>query len=47
MMFIPYSGKLSQIGEQYNFRRENFHGLLAFATPKDATPQISQRKLHI
>ena len=30
--------KLSRIGEKYNFCRENFHGLLAFATPKDATP---------
>ena len=25
--------KLSQIGEKYDFRRENFHGLLAFAMP--------------
>ena len=30
--------KLSQIGEKYNFRGENFRGLLTFATPKDATP---------
>ena len=40
---IPYSGKLSrektlQIGEKYNFCRENFHRLLAFTVPKDATP---------
>ena len=27
-----------QIGEKYDFHRENFCGLLAFATPKDATP---------
>ena len=32
--------KLSQIG----FCRKNFGGLLAFATPKDITPQISQTK---
>ena len=32
--------KLSRIGEKYNFREENFCGLLAFASPpKDATPQ--------
>ena len=37
--------KLSQIGEKYDFHGENFRGLLAFATPKDATPQISWRKL--
>ena len=30
--------KLSWIGEKYDFRRENFHGLLACATPKDAMP---------
>ena len=30
--------KLSRIGEKSNFRRENFCGLLAFATPKNATP---------
>ena len=28
--------KLSWIGEKYNFCRGNFHGLLAFAAPKDA-----------
>ena len=27
------------------FSRRNFRGLLAFAVPKDATPQISRRKL--
>ena len=37
--------KLSQICEKYDFRWENFRGLLAFAVQKDATPQISQRKL--
>ena len=41
--WIPYSGKLSrkktlQIGEKYNFRGENFRGLLTSAAPKDATP---------
>ena len=42
---IPYSGKLSKektfarIGD---FRGENFRGLLAFAAPKDATPQVSR-----
>ena len=30
--------KLSRIGEKCDFRGENFHGLLAFAAPKDATP---------
>ena len=30
--------KLSQIGEKYDFRGENFCGLLAYATPKDTTP---------
>ena len=30
--------KLSWIGEKYDFRGENFHGLLACAAPKDATP---------
>ena len=47
---IPYSGKLSREKTfanwwKYDFRRENFRGLLAFAVPKDATPQISRRKL--
>ena len=42
---LGYSGKLSRektlrIGEKYNFR-----GLLAFAVPKDAMPQILRRKL--
>ena len=37
--------KLSRIGEKYDFHGENFRGLLAFAAPKDATPQISRRKL--
>ena len=27
-----------QIGKKYDFHRENFHGLLACAVPKDATP---------
>ena len=30
--------KLSQIGEKYDFCREWFRGLLAFAVPKDTTP---------
>ena len=34
--------KLSRIGEKYDFPGENFHGLLTFAMPKDATPQILQ-----
>ena len=34
----PYSGKLSRIGKKYDFRRENFRGLLAFTMPKDTTP---------
>ena len=38
-------GKLSRISEKYNFCKENFRGLLAFAAPKDITPQISQGKL--
>ena len=47
---IPYSGKLSREKTfanwwKYNFCGENFHRLLAFATPKDATLQISRRKL--
>ena len=36
--------KLSRIGEKYDFRGENFRGLLSFAAPKDSTPQISRRK---
>ena len=35
---IPYSGKLSRIGERSDFRGEDFRGLLAFAAPKNATP---------
>jgi len=31
--------KLSQIAEKYDFRGENFHGLLAFSMPKNTTPQ--------
>ena len=47
---IPYSGKLSREKTfanwwKYNFRGENFHRLLAFAMPKDATLLISRRKL--
>ena len=30
--------KLSWIGEKYDFRRENFWGLLTFTAPKDAMP---------
>ena len=47
MLHILYSGKLSQIGEKYDFRGENFRRLPAFAAPKDATPQISQKKLSL
>ena len=47
--WVPYSGKLSRektsrIGEKYDFRGENFHGLLAFAVPKDATlPNFTEK----
>ena len=34
-----------QIGEKYDICRENFHGLVAFAAPKDSTPQNLWRKL--
>jgi len=37
--------KLLQIGEKYDFHRENFRGLLAFAAPRTPLPQISRRKL--
>ena len=37
--------KFSRIGEKDDFRWENFRGLLAFVAPKDAVPQILQRKL--
>ena len=37
--------KLSRIGEKYDFHGENFCELLAFATPKDAMPQILQSKI--
>ena len=37
--------KLSQICKKYNCVEKTFADLLAFAVPKDATPQISQRKL--
>ena len=30
--------KLLRIGGKYDFCQENFHGLLAFAAPKDAMP---------
>ena len=43
--YIPYSGKLSQIGEKYDFHRENFRGLLTFAALKVPHPQILRRKL--
>ena len=47
---LPYNGKLSREKSfanwwKYNFRGENFRGLLAFAAPKDMMPQNSQRKL--
>ena len=36
--------KLSQIGEKYNFRGENFRGYLTFAAPKDATlPKFAEK----
>ena len=35
---IPYSGKLSRIGEKYDFCGENFRRLLAFTVSKDAVP---------
>ena len=44
MSHVPYIAgnfrgrKLSQIGEKYDFYRENFCGLLTCAVPKDATP---------
>ena len=47
--WVPYSGKLSRektsrIGEKYDFRGENFHGLLAFTVPKDATlPNFTEK----
>ena len=37
-LYIPYSRKLSWIGEKYDFRRESFCRLLVFAVPKDGTP---------
>ena len=37
--------KLLRIGEKYDFRGENVRRLLAFAAPKDTTPQITWRKL--
>ena len=33
-----------QIGEKYNFREENFHRLLTFAAPMDATPPNFMQK---
>ena len=36
--------ELSRIGEKYHIRGENFHGLLAFAAPKDGTPQNFMKK---
>jgi len=33
-----------RIGEKYNFHRENFHRLLAFAAPKNATPSTFAEK---
>ena len=36
--------KLSRIGEKYNFRGENFRGLLAFTMPKDTTlPNFTEK----
>ena len=47
---VPYSGKLLREKTfanwwKYDFRGKNFHRLLTFAAPKDATPQNLQRKL--
>ena len=49
---VPYSGnfqgrKLSQIGEKYNFHRENFCGLLTHAVPKDTTPPNFMEKTFV
>ena len=35
------------IDEKYGFHRENFHILLAFAVPKDATPPNFVEKLSL
>ena len=45
LMVIPYSGKLLREKTFANWWKYDFRGLSAFATPKDTTPQISQRKL--
>ena len=37
--------KLSRIGKKYDFRGENFRGLLPFAVPWMHCPQILRRKL--
>ena len=47
---VPYSRKLLREKTfanwwKYDFRGKNFHRLLTFAAPKDATPQNLQRKL--
>ena len=43
-MITKFGGrKLSRIGEKYDFRGENFRGLLTFAAPKDTTPPILRR----
>ena len=49
---LPYSGKLSReklswIGEQYDFRRENFRGLLAFAVPRTPHPKFREKNFRI
>ena len=36
---LPYSRKLSQLMKNTIFAEKTLHGLLAFATPNDATPQ--------
>ena len=48
-VFVPYSGKLSREKTFVNnmIFAEKFHWLLAFAAPKNTTPQISRRKLLI
>ena len=49
-LLTVYSGNfqertLSQIGEKYNFRKEEFSGLLAFAAQRTTRSQILRRKL--
>ena len=48
--YLPYSGNFQerkplQISEKYNFRKEEFSGLLAFAAQRTTRSRILQRKL--